>query len=96
MIQRFGDDFTPDIYNGVASARTRRFPAGLLPIARRKLDMLNAATTLQDLASPPGNRLEALKGAYAGYYSVRINQQWRIIFRWTAGGPELVQIIDYH
>lgn len=62
----------------------------------RKLDMLNAAHVLDDLKAPPGNRLEALKGDLAGFHSIRINSQWRIIFRWTPSGPEDVEIIDYH
>jgi toxin HigB-1 len=61
-----------------------------------KLAMLNRAATLQDLRVPPGNRLEQLRGDRAGQYSIRINQQWRICFRWTQAGPEDVQIIDYH
>jgi proteic killer suppression protein len=62
----------------------------------RKLDMVDAATALRDLLSPPGNRLEALKGDRRGQYSIRINQQWRICFRWTTDGPEAVDIVDYH
>ena len=58
--------------------------------------MLDAATRLDDLRSPPGNRLEALKGDRRGQHSIRINQQWRICFRWTSEGPEAVEIVDYH
>lgn len=65
-------------------------------MAARKLDMLDAATTLGQLRVPPGNRLEALKGDRRGQYSIRINQQWRICFRWTAEGPDAVEIVDYH
>ena len=65
-------------------------------VALRKLDMLDYAETLSDLASPPGNRLEALKGNLAGFHSVRINDQWRLVFRWTAAGPGEVDIRDYH
>ena len=64
--------------------------------ALRKLDMLNAATQLGDLRSPPENRLEALRGDYAGLHSIRINDQWRIVFRWESGDAQEVQIIDYH
>ena len=64
--------------------------------ARRKLDMLDAAETLADLRSPPGNRLERLAGDRAGHYSSRVNDQWRICFRWTASGPEDVETVDYH
>jgi proteic killer suppression protein len=62
----------------------------------RKLDMLNAAVRLQNLRSPPGNRLEALKGDRHGQWSIRINDQWRVCFRWTDEGPVDVQIVDYH
>ena len=65
-------------------------------VAARKLDMLDYAAALQDLASPPGNRLEALKGDRAGFHSIRINDQWRIVFRWTPNGPADVDIVDYH
>jgi len=65
-------------------------------VAARKLDMLDYAAVLNDLASPPGNRLEALKGKLAGFHSIRINDQWRVIFRWTASGPAEVDIRDYH
>jgi proteic killer suppression protein len=65
-------------------------------IAKRKLDMLNAATLVSDLRSPPGNRLEILRGDRAGQYSMRINAQWRICFVWMPLGPALVEIVDYH
>ena len=65
-------------------------------VAARKLDMLDAASSLLDLRSPPNNRLEALKGDLRGIFSIRINEQWRIIFRWTDMGPEEVEIVDYH
>jgi toxin HigB-1 len=84
----------------------RFFVAGELPrrvgwvhvarIARRKLDVLDYAEGLSDLASPPGNRLEPLKGDLAGFHSIRINDQWRIVFRWTESGPVEVDIRDYH
>jgi toxin HigB-1 len=66
------------------------------PIVERKLVMLDAAIRLDDLRSPPGNRLEPLSGDRKGQHSIRINDQFRICFRWTAGGPEDVEIIDYH
>ena len=65
-------------------------------IVTRKLDMLDYATELRDLASPPGNRLEALKGRLDGYHCIRINDQWRVVFRWTATGPSDVDVRDYH
>ena len=70
--------------------------SGVAKIASRKLDMLDYADRLRDLASPPGNRLEALKGDLAGFHSVRINDQWRLVFRWTDSGPIDVGIRDYH
>ena len=83
-----------------AILRERRVPKGfsaaLAPLARRKLVMVNNAGRLEDLKSPPGNRLEALKGDLAGKHSIRINDQWRIVFRWTANGPDEVEIVDYH
>ena len=72
------------------------FSSDLGGIARRKLVQLDAAEELSDLMVPPGNRLEALKGDLRGYHSIRINDQWRIIFRWTGAGPEEVEIVDYH
>ena len=74
----------------------KRFPADVADVARRKLIQLNNAGALRDLAAPPGNRLEALKGDLAGRHAIRINDQWRIVFRWTAAGPEDVEIMDYH
>jgi len=76
--------------------RTKRFNPQIERVALRKLVMLDAAETLDDLRVPPGNRLEALKGRRAGQHSIRINQQWRVCFVWTAAGPEDVEIVDYH
>jgi proteic killer suppression protein len=73
--------------------------AGWITVARivtRKLDMLHYAHKLDDLRSPPANRLEALKGDLHGFFSIRVNDQWRIIFRWTSSGPEDVDVVDYH
>ena len=70
--------------------------AGVAKIAARKLDMLDYAHQLMDLKSPPGNRLEALKGDLSGFHSIRINDQWRVVFRWTDAGPTDVDIRDYH
>jgi proteic killer suppression protein len=74
----------------------RRFPTDIRKTALRKLDVLNAAYQLVDLRSPPGNRLEALKGNLQGFHSIRINDQWRVIFRWVDGGATEVAIVDYH
>jgi toxin HigB-1 len=76
--------------------RVRKLDQGTQRSALRKLLILDAAETLDDLRVPPGSRLEKLKGDRAGSYSVRINQQWRVCFRWTAAGPEDVEIVDYH
>jgi len=93
MIRSFADRATERLFrDSVCPAQWRSFEA----IAFRKLDMVDAATRLDDLRSPPGNRLEALKGARRGQHSIRINQQWRICFRWTSDGPEAVEIVDYH
>jgi len=72
------------------------FPTDIARVARRKLVQLNHAAMLGDLAAPPGNRLEHLRGDLAGKHSIRINDQWRIVFRWTDEGPEQVEIVDYH
>ncbi|MGL4500295.1 MAG: type II toxin-antitoxin system RelE/ParE family toxin [Planktothrix sp.] len=96
MIQTFGDKRTEDLFQGISSRETRKFPADLIKVAVRKLDMLNAAYQLEDLRSPPGNRLESLKGDLKGFYSIRINDQWRIIFQWQNGNVLAVKIVDYH
>jgi len=75
--------------------RVRRF-ASIAVVARRKLRQLEISARLDDLRIPPGNRLEALKGDRAGQYSIRINEQWRLCFRWSAAGAENVEIVDYH
>jgi proteic killer suppression protein len=77
------------------TGKTRRFLA-IKAAAERKLIVLQAASELDDLKSPPGNRLEALNGGREGQHSIRINRQWRMCFRWTADGPEDVEIVDYH
>jgi proteic killer suppression protein len=95
-IRSFGDPATADIFNGVTNARTRALPTDVIRVAVRKLDMLNAATTIQDLRSPKSNHLEELKGDLKGYYSIRVNKQWRIVFKWTDGAAVGVRIVDYH
>ena len=85
----------PDTAALATGARVRRF-ANVEKVARRKLRQLEIAGRLDDLKVPPGNRLEALKGRRAGLFSIRINDQWRVCFRWTAGGVEDVEIVDYH
>lgn len=90
------DQTTEDIYNGTDSKAARRIPQTIWKIAIRKLDMLNAASDLRDLRVPPANRLEALKGKWSGFHSLRINDQFRIVFRWLNGNAKDVQITDYH
>jgi proteic killer suppression protein len=96
MIASFGDRATEALYHGTAGKLTRRFPPDVVRTALRKLDMLNAAQTLGDLRSPPGNRLEALRGDLRGQHSIRVNDQWRIVFRWDSGDAHEVRILDYH
>jgi toxin HigB-1 len=96
VIQSFGDRITEDVWNGAKNTRTRKLSPDVLNIAPRKLDFLNAVAALDDLRAPPGNRLEALRGDLSGFHSIRINDQWRIIFRWTPAGPADVRIVDYH
>jgi toxin HigB-1 len=97
MINSFADDETSDIYNGINSKRARkRLDPSLHSIAHRKLDMLDTAFDLNDLKIPPANRLEALKGNLKGKFSIRINDQYRIVFTWGIQGPEQVKITDYH
>ena len=93
MIRNFADKEAEKIWDGTPS---RRLPADLQSIARRKLRMLNNAENLNDLRVPPANRLEALKGDRRGQYSIRINDRWRICFRWADGDAHDVQIVDYH
>jgi toxin HigB-1 len=93
----FADDGTEDVFEGNDSRDARRAcPNSAWAVARRKLDLLNAATQLRDLQFPPGNRLEALKGNRRGQHSIRINEQYRLCFRWTDQGAEDVAIMDYH
>lgn len=96
MIISFGDDATADLYHGRPTKRVRRLPHDILHRALVRLDILNAAYSLMDLRSSPGNRLEALGGDWTGFHSIRINQQWRIVFRWEDGYAYDVQIIDDH
>jgi proteic killer suppression protein len=97
VIQSFKNAATEDVFNGPNSAAARRLlPQDLRGIAFRKLDQLDAAAMLEDLRVPPGNRLEALKADREGQHSIRINNQYRICFKWTDSAPEEVEIVDYH
>lgn len=97
MIRSFRNEGTRDVFDDVRSkAASKICPAELWNVARRKLDQLNQAQTLEDLKAPPRNRLEALKKDRKGQHSIRINDQYRVCFRWTKAGPEEVEIVDYH
>lgn len=91
-IRSFGGRATEQLYHGGPT----RFQVDVAKAARRKLDMLHAAHALRDMASPPGNRLEALKGDLLGWFSIRVNRQWRIIFRWSVTDAYDVRLVDYH
>ena len=97
VIQSFKNIGSEDVYNGRNSADARRLlPRSLWTVAARKLDQIDAAVVLDDLRVPPGNRLEALKADRIGQHSIRINDQYRICFRWAESGAEAVEIVDYH
>ncbi|WP_313593204.1 type II toxin-antitoxin system RelE/ParE family toxin [Agrobacterium cavarae] len=93
MIRSFKDSMTEMVASGKAP---KGFPADIVRSSVRKLTMIDVAHDLEDLRSPPGNRLEALKGNRTGQHSIRINDQWRICFVWKDGGAEDVEIVDYH
>lgn len=96
MIASFADRATEALFDGETGKAIRKVPSDVRAVAVRKLDLLNAAHELQDLRVPPGNRLEALKGDLCGKHSIRINDQWRIVFRWKEGDAYEVKIDDYH
>ena len=93
MIESFASDETKKIFLGKTSSK---LPKDIQRTARRKLLYLDDAEDLQDLLAPPGNRLEKLKGNHKDFYSIRVNDQWRIIFQWIEGQSEQVKIVDYH
>ncbi|MFL5305970.1 MAG: type II toxin-antitoxin system RelE/ParE family toxin [Polyangia bacterium] len=96
MIASFADDATADLFHGHETGRVRRWSAEIKKVARRKMDLVNAAAKLDDLRAPPRNRLEALKGDLAGFHSIRVNDQWRIVFRWNDGAAHELRMTDYH
>lgn len=97
MIRSFHDQGTEDIFDGAdTSAAEKVCPRALWPTARRKLDQLNRVGDLRDLAVPPGNRLERLRGRRKGQYSIRVNNPYRVCFRWRQGDARDVEITDYH
>ncbi len=93
MILSFGDKDTELIWNGI---RVKNLPIEIQKVGRRKLRMLNNSQSIVDLKIPPSNRLEKLSGKLSNFYSIRINDQWRIVFKWNDGQSENVKIIDYH
>ena len=93
MIRSFDDIETESIYKG---NKSKKLPMTIQNVARRKLRMIEAAKLVEDLRIPPGNRLEKLVGSLDGFYSIRINDQWRIVFKFENGGAENVRITDYH
>ncbi|MCZ6774323.1 MAG: type II toxin-antitoxin system RelE/ParE family toxin [Proteobacteria bacterium] len=96
MIESFGNRLAEDLFKDRRSKAVRNFPQELVRIARRKLLYLHEVAELKDLRAPPGNRLEMLKGRWRGFHSIRINEQWRVVFRWKAGSASAVHIVDYH
>lgn len=97
MIRSFKDSGTEDVFNDRHTRAARRTcPEQIWRVARRKLEQLDSVTDLRFLSIPPSNRLEALKGDRKGHHSIRINDRYRVVFRWTALGPEEVEIVDYH
>jgi proteic killer suppression protein len=96
VIANFFDTATADIFNGNDTKAARSIPKAIWPIVIRKLDLLNAATNLLDLRVPPNNRLEALKGNMKGKHSIRVNDQYRIVFTWQNGTASDVRVTDYH
>ena len=96
MIETFGNALAGDLFDDKRTNATRAFPNAFRRGARRKLLYLHEATNLTDLRVPPGNRLERLKGDLKGFHFIRINDQWRVIFRWSDGNAYDVQVMDYH
>jgi proteic killer suppression protein len=93
MIKSFSDKETEKVWNAI---RSKKLPGEIQEVARRKLRMLNSAQDINDLRIPPSNRLEKLKGLQADFYSIRINDQWRIVFQWMQNDAFNIRIVDYH
>lgn len=96
MIESFGNALAEDLFDDRRTRATRTFPQELRRAGRRKLLYLHDAAELRDLRVPPGNRLEGLNGNMKGFHSIRINDQWRVLFRWEGGNAFDVQVVDYH
>jgi len=93
VIKSFGDKETEKIWNGI---RSKKLPNEIQEVARRKLRMINNAQDVSDLRIPPANRLEKLKGEFQEYHSIRMNKQWRIIFKWINNDSYEIRVVDYH
>lgn len=93
MIKSFSDKYTAELFN---RQKIKKYPPSILKVAYRKLLLIDAADKIDDLRVPPGNRLEKLSGDLSGKYSIRINNQWRIVFEWYESNAYEVRIIDYH
>lgn len=96
MISSLRDKATEDLYHGRTTKEVRKFPADIIKTALRKLDLMNAAADLRDLRSPRGNRLKALKSDLKGFHSIRVNDQWQIIFRGEEKNAHDIMLTDYH
>lgn len=96
MIESFANRLAEDLFEDRRSKAVLKFPPDLIRVARRKMLYLHDASEVGDLREPSGNRLEGLKGEWKGFYSIRINDQWRVVFRWHDGNAYEVQVIDYH
>jgi proteic killer suppression protein len=96
MIETFGNALAEGLFDNKRTKATRAFPPDLRRAARRKLLYLHDAAQLKDMGVPPGNRLESLKGILLGFHSIRINDKWRVVFRWQNGNAFDVQVVDYH
>jgi proteic killer suppression protein len=96
VIKTFKDQKTEDLFNGTNSKEARKIPRSIWNSVFRKLDQINAAVILTDLKAPPGNRLESLSGDLKGYHSIRINDQYRVVFKWSDDGADEVEVTDYH
>jgi proteic killer suppression protein len=96
VILSFGNKVTDEFFNGLETKSVRRLPAGTIQKTLNQLDVLNGAHDLLDLRSSPGNRMEPSKGDLSGYYSIRVNDRWRIVLRWKDGNADEVQLTEYH
>jgi proteic killer suppression protein len=96
MIVSFGDRATEDLHHNRPTGWARRLPRDIVDVALVKMDLLNGAVAVLDLRSPPGNRLETLKGDLKGDHSIRVNEQWRLAFRWEDNNAHEVRLIEYH